>query len=160
MLDVFIWLIAIELIGLLAFPLAFLLLPWLPDRGYSLTKPLGLLLAFYPLWVLGSTQVIPNGLLTIAVILVMLGAAALLILWLHQNEMAAFLGREWKFLVLTEVVFLSVFAIWVYIRAYDPAIDHTEQLMDFAFLTSSANSLVFFIVSSGGMLPICKSTMS
>ena len=143
MLDVFLWLIAIELIGLLAFPLAFLLLPWLPDRGYSLTKPLGLLLAFYPLWLLGSTQVIPNGLLTIAVILVMLGAAALLILWLHQNEMAAFLGREWKFLVLTEVVFLSVFAIWVYIRAYDPAIDHTEQLMDFAFLTTSANSLHF-----------------
>ena len=143
MLDVFIWLIAIELIGLLAFPLAFALLPWLPDRGYSLTKPLGLLLAFYPLWLLGSTQVIPNGLLTIALILVMLGAVALLIFWLRQNEIAAFLGQEWKSLVLTEVVFLSVFAIWVYIKAYDPAIDHTEQPMDFAFLTTSSTSLHF-----------------
>ena len=98
MLDVFIWLIAIELIGLLAFPLAFALLPWLPDRGYSLTKPLGLLLVFYPLWLLGSTQVIPNGVLTIALIMVVLAAVSLLIFWLRQNEMAAFLGREWKFL--------------------------------------------------------------
>ena len=142
-LDTLIWLAAVELIGLLAFPLAFTALPWLPDRGYSVAKGLGLILVFYPLWLLGTTQVIPNSLFTIAFILVALGLVSLLILWLHQNQMAAFLSREWRVLLLTEAVFLGVFAVWVYVRAHDPAINHTEQPMDFAFLNAALTSTSF-----------------
>ena len=38
------WWVAIQLLGLAAGPLAFRLFRWLPDRGYSLSKGLGVLL--------------------------------------------------------------------------------------------------------------------
>ncbi len=48
------WWLIVEIIGLLALPLAFRVLRWLPGRGYALVKPLGLLLAGYLLWILSS----------------------------------------------------------------------------------------------------------
>ncbi len=54
------WWILIELIGLAAWPLAARLLRFLPDRGYTASKPLGLLLASYALWLLGSLGLLPN----------------------------------------------------------------------------------------------------
>ena len=47
MLNVLWWFIAVEAIGLAAFPLAFYLLPKLSDRGFSLSKPLGILVVAY-----------------------------------------------------------------------------------------------------------------
>lgn len=45
-----IWWLAVELIGLIAFPFTFAALRFLPDRGYSVTKVVGLLLITYPIW--------------------------------------------------------------------------------------------------------------
>src|SRR4029079_2623074 len=55
---VLIWLLALELIGLAAFPLLFRLLPGLPDRGFALAKTLALLLVAYGAWLLGSFQLL------------------------------------------------------------------------------------------------------
>ena len=44
MLQFFSWYITITLLGLLTFPLAYRLLPALPDRGYALSRTLGLLI--------------------------------------------------------------------------------------------------------------------
>ena len=143
MLDVLAWLLVVELLGLLAFPILYTLVPWLPDRGYTLTKPLGLLLAFYPLWLLASTQLIPNSLVTLLFILVALAAVAVRMVWLRQSEMQKFLRREWRTLLMAELVFLGVFAIWVVIRSHDAAINHTEQPMDFAFLNATVVSQYF-----------------
>ena len=60
MVNVLYWLLVIELIGLVAFPLAFALLPRLTDRGYSVAKPLGLLLLSWFMWVLGSLHLVPT----------------------------------------------------------------------------------------------------
>ena len=38
------WLLIVEAIGLAAFPLAYYLLKRLPDRGFSVSKPLGILI--------------------------------------------------------------------------------------------------------------------
>ncbi len=143
MLDILVWLIAAEILGLVAFPLAFGALRWLPDRGYSLAKALGLPLVFYPLWILGSTTVIPNSLWTILFIIVAVALVSLVTVWLNQNELAEFLEDEWRAILLTEAVFVGVFLVWVYIRAQDPAINHTEQPMDLAFLTTSMRSPTF-----------------
>ena len=59
------WLLAAELIGLIAFPLAFILFSGLKDRGYSVAKPLGLILLSWPLWMLGSLHIVPTTPLTL-----------------------------------------------------------------------------------------------
>ncbi|MEE8443585.1 MAG: DUF2298 domain-containing protein, partial [Dehalococcoidia bacterium] len=143
MLDVVTWLLAVEILGLLAFPIVFALTPWLPDRGYTLAKPMGLLLAFYPLWLLASTPVVPNSLFTLMLIL---GVFAVVSVWTirhRQDEIWEFLRRDWKVLLLSEAIFLGVFALWALLRAQDPAIAHTEQPMDFAFMNASVISQHF-----------------
>ena len=143
MLDVLSWLLAVELLGLLALPIVYTLTPWLPDRGYTLAKPVGLLLAFYPLWLLASSPVVPNSLFTLLLILVALAVVSGRIAWYRQADMREFLRREWRVLLLSEIVFLGMFAIWAVIKSHDAAINHTEQPMDFAFLNSSVISQHF-----------------
>ena len=46
--SVLLWLAVIEVLGVIAFPVAFVTLRPLRDRGYSVAKPLGLLLMAYP----------------------------------------------------------------------------------------------------------------
>ena len=140
MLQPLVWLLCLEAVGLVALPLAFLLLRHLPDRGYSLAKPLGLLLVFYFLWLLGLTGLIPNTLVTVVGILVVLAAIAIVVWRIHRKEFAIFLRREAWTIALMEVLFLAFFLGWTIIRAHISDIHHTEQLMDFAFLNAAVQS--------------------
>ena len=45
------WYVVMQLIGLLALPLAWRLLAFLPDRGYASARALGVLLVSYGLWI-------------------------------------------------------------------------------------------------------------
>ena len=134
------WLATVELLGLLAFPVAFLLFEKLPDRGYGLAKPLGLLLLAYPLWLVGSLGVVPVTRWTIVVALLLLAGLAVLLARRRRREMEDFLRQRWRLLLAIEGVFLLLFLGWVAFRAYDPMINHTEQLMDFAFLNASVQA--------------------
>ncbi|MEZ4517705.1 MAG: glycosyltransferase family 39 protein [Chloroflexota bacterium] len=55
-----VWMVATVLLGWLAFPLAFVSLKGLPDRGYALARVLGLLLLSYIPWLLASIGWLPN----------------------------------------------------------------------------------------------------
>jgi len=46
------WYIAVTIIGWLVFPLAYRLLPALPDKGYAFIRVLGLLLWGFVFWLL------------------------------------------------------------------------------------------------------------
>ena len=143
MIDFLTWLIAIELIGIIALPIVYYLTPWLPDRGYSLAKPVALLLVFYPLWLLASTPLIPNSTLIIWLILIAIIAVSVWLFRRYRSEIVSFYRREQNTLIIMEVVFITVFSIWVLLKIYDPGINHTEQPMDFAFLNASASSQHF-----------------
>ena len=54
------WYICITLIGLVTFPLAYKLLPALADRGYALSRTLGLLVWGYFFWLLASLGILRN----------------------------------------------------------------------------------------------------
>ena len=140
MYDALIWLLAIEALGLLAFPLAFRLLSRLPDRGFSLAKPLGILLPAYIFWLLGLTQVIPTSRYTIIGILVALALVSAFLLRSKLGEIRSFVLKNPVPLVVGELVFLGFYFLWVSVVSYAPAINHTEQPMDFAFLNSILKS--------------------
>ncbi|MBI4507835.1 MAG: hypothetical protein HY691_20075 [Chloroflexi bacterium] len=73
------WLLAIEVLGLLAWPLTRWLLRALPDRGWAFTKCVGLLVAGYVLWIGATFALLPNtqaGAIGAAVALVLLGLLA------------------------------------------------------------------------------------
>ena len=77
MVDAFVWLLAVELLGLVALPLTFLLFQRLPDRGFTLAKPLALVFFSYILWLLGLAHLVPNSRFTIIVILVLSAAISI-----------------------------------------------------------------------------------
>ena len=141
MLDALRWLITVEIIGLAAFPLAFYLLPKLADRGYTLSKPFGILLVSYIFWVLGLAHVPTVQPIAIALVLLMAAASAY-IAYRNFDELRDFITREWRTLVIAEAIFLVFFIGWALFRSYDPFINHTEQPMDLALLSASINSQV------------------
>ena len=56
--DVLVWWLALQLLGLAAVPIAGVLLRALPDRGYTLTKPLGLLLTGWLAYTLAMLKIV------------------------------------------------------------------------------------------------------
>lgn len=143
MIDILVWFAAIEILGLLAFPLAFILFRRLPDRGYTFAKPLALVLVSYILWMLGLTQFIPNSPVTIIAIMSGILVISGLLLRRHLTAISSFLRSEWKTVLVAEVVFLGFFAFWLLIISDAPAINHTEKPMDFAFLNAILQSSSF-----------------
>ena len=141
MFDALRWLITVELIGLAAFPLAFYLLPRLADRGFTLSKPLGILLVSYLFWLLGLAHIPTVQPIAIALVLLM-AALSVYIAYRNFDDLRDFVKREWRTIVIAEAIFLVFFISWTLFRSYDPFINHTEQPMDLALLSASINSQV------------------
>ena len=143
MLDALVWLLAIELLGLVALPLTFLVFHRLPDRGYTLSKPLALVLFSFVLWILGLTHAIPNSFFTIIGILLLGTAVSAWVLYRFRDQWAAFVRDEWPTLLVAEGVFLAFLLLWMGIASGSPAINHTEKLMDFGFVNAVLQSRFF-----------------
>ena len=142
MLNVIVWLLAAQVIGLAAFPIAYYLFPRFKDRGFSLAMPLGILVVGYLSWLLSILHILPSLQLTVLAILLVIGGLSGWYAWRHRQQMLEFVVRERTVLIATEAVFLLVFLGWVIYRAYDPFINNTEQPMDFAFLNATIRSTV------------------
>ncbi len=143
MVDALIWLLAIEVLGLLAFPFCFLLFSRLPDRGITLGKPLALVLFSYLLWLSGLTHLAPNTRITVIVILVLGAVAGGLVLRSQSQRILAFIKEEWRTLVVAEIIFLGFFFLWLGITTETPAITGTEKPMDFGFMNAVLQSRFF-----------------
>lgn len=137
MADVFLWLIVVQSVGLVAFPVSYTLFPYLADRGYALSKTLGVLLATYIMWSQGSLGLIPATQFTSLSLLLLMALGSFGLLWKIRQEFVVFLKREKASLVVIEIVFVVLFLVWTWYRSHDPFITHTEQPMDFAFLNAA-----------------------
>ena len=135
------WYLAISLAGLFAMPISFKLFRHLPDRGYTFSKPLGLLLIGYIFWFCGSLGFMNNdasGILAASLIVAILGS-----LWLKRlgiTELWHWLHEQRATVLLVESLFLVAFAGWTLVRAYNPDILGTEKPMEFMFINSILRS--------------------
>ncbi|RME52216.1 MAG: hypothetical protein D6790_18855, partial [Caldilineae bacterium] len=130
------WYVAVQLVSLAALPLAFRLFSGLPGRGYAFAKSLGILLVGFVLWFGYSYSLLRNetggawlALLIVAGLSLGLGWPTLRRLRAHPGERPAR-----AYVLSLEVLYLLAFAAWVWVRANDPAINHTEQPMDLMFM--------------------------
>ena len=62
MLGWLLWYIVFLFLGVMAFPITFYLLPGLSDRGYTISRTLGLLIWGYMFWLLTSLGILQNDL--------------------------------------------------------------------------------------------------
>ena len=106
------WFITVQAIGLVAFPLAYFLFPWLADRGYSVSKPLGILFIGFASWVLSALHILPSVRFSIVGLLLALGTLSGWYAWRHRQDLREFIARERTVIIASEVIFLAIFAGW------------------------------------------------
>ncbi|RUA18099.1 MAG: hypothetical protein DSY55_00900 [Clostridia bacterium] len=143
------WLI-LEILGLIALPLAWRLFRGLPGRGLAFAKALGLLLTGYVLWLGASFGLLRNDLggIIIALLAALAGS-----LWLArpglrpdengQRPLLTDLRANWRYWLGVELLFLLAMAGWAFFRAYNPDIAGTEKPMEIAFINGVFNSATF-----------------
>ena len=143
MLHVIVWWLIVQVFAMAALPLAFRLFRHLPDRGYALAKPLGLLLVTYLFWLLGMLGFLRNTAGSIVFCLVVVAIASAYFYFQQRNDSLSlpdFWRTHWKVILVTEALFLVGFALWALYRAYNPDISATEKPMEFAFLNGILRS--------------------
>ena len=145
------WYLVLQVFGLAALPLAWRLFRHLPDRGYGVSKPLGLLLAGWGFWLLttfGWTHNTAGGILVALGLLAVVG----LVLVLRSPDPSSRPGSHarpmplpWRTVLVTEVVFTLAFIAWCLVRARMPRIETAggEKWMEIAFLRAILRSDTF-----------------
>ncbi|HEX9090320.1 MAG TPA: DUF2298 domain-containing protein, partial [Anaerolineales bacterium] len=140
MIQILVWWLIMQALGWLAFPTAMRIFRWLPDRGYTFSKSLGLLLISFVLWFGASTGLLNNDLGGILFsILVLAGLSA----WFYFRckgsllpDIRAFLREKWKLVFTVELLFTLALVAWALLRAYAPyKIENLggEKFMETAF---------------------------
>jgi YYY domain-containing protein len=127
----FAWWLAATLLGVLAFPICFLMFRHLPDRGYTLSRTLGLLLASYFGWLSAhvATGFVPIvvGLGALVALSAYLGRG----LWAQQRQ---FLKSSLGTIAVAEIVFFVLLAFGTWYETSTGAIYQTEKPADFTVL--------------------------
>ncbi len=137
------WWLILQALGWVAWPLAFRLFRWLPDHGYTLAKPFGLLLVSYLSWLGVSLRLLPNTGTTILVAMAILAAGSVLAYRREKNDWLNWL-RDQRWLVISyELLFAAAFVGWAIFRAHVPDVVTGEKPMELAFLNAISRATTF-----------------
>ena len=141
------WLVMIWLLGLIAFPIAFIVLRGLSDRGYGVSKTLGILLLAWLSWIGPSLKLAPYQRWWIALALGLLIVIAAVIIWRRWAAIGEFVRQRRSLLLTEEAIFLALFLLFMLIRIGNPDLWHParggEKPMDFAYLNAIIKSTTF-----------------
>ena len=142
-----VWWAVVAGLGWLAFPLLFVALPRLRDRGYGLARTLGLLLVAYLTWLAASLRILPHTRGTILRMVVLLALAGGGVGWFRREELRRFLRDHRRLILLTEGLFALLYVTWIGVRLLQPDLWHPvvggEKPMDLAYLNAVIKSTWF-----------------
>jgi len=142
---VFAWWLWISLAGAAAVPLCLRFFGGLPDKGYTLARALGMLLATFIFWLLASVGFLDNsaGGIALAWLLLLIVSLTLyersadrcrLVTWWRENHMVV---------VAAELLFVVLFFGWALFRAHQNDLTGTEKPMELAFFSAAQRSSAF-----------------
>ncbi len=140
------WLLALEVICLIAFPLTWWVLRPLHDRGLLFSRAVGLLLVAWVAWMLVNSGFVQFSTATIGLAMLIVAIPSAAVLAGHWREMAAWLRGHWRMVVAAEALFVLAYLAFVMIRAANPDLWHPwrggEKPMELAYFTAVARSSV------------------
>ena len=114
------WWVVVELLGLLALPLALTVFARFADGGYIFAKSLGLLLVAYIVWLAASFHFVIQHALTVWVVALALLLLAALQLVRRRQQFARFVREHWRTILIEEALFGVAFGGFVLIRILNP----------------------------------------
>jgi len=136
------WYLVVQVFGLAALPLCLRLFRGLPDRGYGVSKPLGLLLTGWVFWLLTTFGWLHNTAGGIVIALILLAVAGLALTLRPKRPPDR---PTTQTILVTEAVFALAFVAWCLVRAHMPRIETAggEKWMEIAFLRAILRSDTF-----------------
>ncbi|MCH9011232.1 MAG: DUF2298 domain-containing protein, partial [Chloroflexi bacterium] len=138
------WLLVVEVFGLIAIPITFLVFRPLEDRGYLFSKAIGLLLVGLIVWLLASLQWLAFSRTSVVLAAVLLAMMSGILLVSRRAEIVGFVRSRWRLMLIGEVIFLAAFFAFLMIRMANPDLWHPfrggEKPMDFAYLNAVVRS--------------------
>jgi YYY domain-containing protein len=141
--QIFSWYILLVVLGWLTFPLTFRLFRKVADRGYAVSRILGLLLWGFGFWLLASLGLLQNQPGAILLVLALLVGVSVWSGWGKWAEILAWIKEHWRLILVTELVFLAAFWFMVVVRGANPAASGTEKPMELAFINAILHSKTF-----------------
>lgn len=138
--DTLSWLLVMEVLGVVGFALTFPLLTSLEDRGYCVSKVVGLLVVAYSAWILTTVGPLANDRPTLVLVAAIWLGAAVSVATARRGDLMPWIRARWRLLAVIEGTFLVVFLVALYLRSFVPEINQGEQPFELAFLTTSMRS--------------------
>jgi YYY domain-containing protein len=129
-----IWLLIVEAICLLVFPIIFSIFKNLKDRGVIFSKSFGILLSTYLTWLIVSIGVFDYSIISIVFPILVIAAFSVWLFFKNKKEIMDFVKENLKFLLLVELLFLSSFLTFTIVRYFDNSIVDAEKPQDFMIL--------------------------
>ena len=134
---VFQWWAVVFAIGLAFLPLTFITFRRFYDKGYVLSRAIGIVVISYVLWLLSSLRIVSfvgTNIWIFGLIFLILNAG---LVWWKWDY---FKGIDYKSLikpaVITEVLFLFGLCFWAWVRGHRPEIEGIEKFMNQGFIMS------------------------
>jgi YYY domain-containing protein len=141
------WIIALLVIGMLAMPLTFAAFGRLADRGYIVSKAVGLLVVAWAAWLVASIRLAPFTWWLILIVLALMGIASAVVASRSWTQLRRFLVARWRLLAFEEALFWVFFGIMLFIRLHNPDLWHPgtggEKPMDVAYLNAIVRTPYF-----------------
>ncbi|MBT3943058.1 MAG: hypothetical protein HOF43_10125 [Chloroflexi bacterium] len=141
-----IWLAVVQGLGLVVMPIGYVLFRPLPNRGYLLHKPLGLLLVAFVAWFMASVGIAEFSRGSVVLAIIIWAVVSTAVGWSLRVEIARFLRARWRMVFGMEALFLVAFIAFLLVRVANPDLWHPwrggEKPMDFAYLNAVTRSAV------------------
>lgn len=141
-----VWYLALSALGWLLYPVVRFSLPGLSDKGFPLSRIVGLLVLSYIVWLAGSLQ-IPFTRLTITLSIILIASISICLTYWQKDELRQEFRDRRKYFLLIEGLFLALFIFDLLIRLGNPDLWHPwkggERPMDFSFFNAILKSTVF-----------------
>jgi len=146
-LQIFIWLLLINFLGILSIPFFYKLFINFPEFGYSFYKFFGLLSFSFIIWIFTSYEIIDFIFIDILSIVLLITLFSMILLIKNKNEILYYSKKSFKQILFIELLFIVFFILGVLIRYLNPDLWHPyrggEKPMDLAFLNAIIRSTTF-----------------
>jgi len=134
-----IW-VATFIIGVVSWPSTALFFGKLSDRGYSLSKILGLIVITYFLFLSATVKILPLSLTSLILLILIWASFNFFLEYRYKIILKDRRLPNWKRFVLIEIAFLVLILLAAFVRAHQPGILGIERFPDFAFINSLFNA--------------------
>jgi YYY domain-containing protein len=138
------WWLLVTMAAVAVFPLCVRLFGSLPDKGYTLSRAVGMLLVAFVYWLMASFGLVRNGVggMGLAWLIVLITS---LVIFRRGGtfDLRAYLRENRSVIVTAEMLFIVLFVMLVIYRAFLPDTSTTEKPMEMAFLSGIMRSETF-----------------